>query len=126
MGKILYIQIFCPPQSEKLIQSRLTSSPSSLTDGIVSQQDQFFLQSESPDVETEARLSCTFHPHQNISKVTGNVSVSVHRHTATAHHTSARAWSNAQAFSINNLAQSQKIIHFNFTDVLDGNLKTIC
>lgn len=107
--KSCYIQIFCPTQRSLYKASWFL--PQALTDGIVSQQDQFFLQSESPDVETVACLSCTFHLHQNVSKVTRNVSVSVHRHTAMAHHKSARAWSNGQAFSMSNLAQSRKILH---------------
>ena len=113
------------PHSQRSLYKAGWLLPQALTDGIVSQQDQFFLQSESPDVETVARLSCTFHPHQNVSKVTRNVSVSVHRHTAAAHHASTRAWSNGQAFSINNLAQSHQILHFNFMDVMDGGVNTI-
>lgn len=113
------------PHSHRSLYKAGWLLPQPLTNGIVSQQDQFFLQSESPDVETVACLSRTFHPHQNVSKVTRNVSESVHRHTATTVDR-ARAWSNRQAFSINNLAQSHKILHFSFMDVLDGSVNTIC
>jgi len=69
-------------QSQRSLYNAGWLLPQALTDGIVSQQDQFFLQSESPDVEAVACLGRAFHPHQNVSEVTRNFSVSAHRGTA--------------------------------------------
>lgn len=76
LEKSCYSQTFHPRQPELLIQSRLL--PQMLTNGIVSQQDQLLLQSESPDIETVASLCSTFHPHQDVSEVTGGISMSIH------------------------------------------------
>lgn len=85
MGKTLLHSNLFPPRVREAHTKQADFFPK-LTDGIVSQQDQFFLQSESPDVEAVACLRSALHPHQNVPKVTRGVSVSVHRHSVRAHH----------------------------------------
>lgn len=117
--KACYCQAFTPDNQSGLHRAGWLL-PQSLTDGIVSQQDQFVLQPQPPDVEAVAGLCCALHPHQNVPEVTREVSASVHSTSVPPRVCQGTAkWT-----SISNL--SHQVIHFNFTDVLDGTFKIIC
>lgn len=72
-----YIHIFSYSTSEKsehdcqIASCFISHIP---TEGIVSQQNQFILQSESPGVEREACPCLTDHPHKKVPEITRNIS----------------------------------------------------
>lgn len=115
--KACYCQAFTPDTQSSLHRAGWLL-PQPLTDGIVSQQDQFVLQSQPPDVEAVAGLCCALHPHQDVPEVKKEGSASVH---GTQPRPAACLRGTAKWTSISNL--SHKVIHFNFTDVLDGTFK---